>query len=249
MTRNANFDLADAILKDDLGCINEILDEHPELIDSVLSHPHTTDDTPAIILAASCGAHDTVRRLIQLGADTETKYDKEGWRPLHIAAQRNHIDVAKVLLESGAIVEAEDNRKAKPIQWALKHKHFEFAELLLAYGADINVRWRDGYSFLHHEAKDGRNDTLRFMLQHGADPNTTDQRYGTGSTPLHGAARNDRQHAAQILIEFGADVNTRNDNGLTPLDMTRMSNKGMVSELLKHNDGRYGTEQSDPVER
>ena len=183
MTDNLNYDLADAILHGSFSKVNEILGEHPGLVDAVLHHPQTTDDTPAIILASSCGFADIVEKLITLGADTEAAYEKEGWRPLHVAAQRNHIEVAKVLLEAGAVVDSEDNRNAKPIQWALKNKFFVLAELLLRFGADINIRWRDGFAFLNHEAKDGKNDSLRFMLEHGADPNTRDQRFGTGSTP------------------------------------------------------------------
>jgi len=241
MPRELHIEFADAILTGDVSRTNEILDQHPELFDAIVQHPNTTDDTPAIILASSCGAAETVERLIEMGADTETQYEKEGWRPLHIAAQRNHVHVAQVLLNSGALVDAEDNRKAKPIQWALKHKYFEFAELLLQFGADIDIRWREGYAFLNHEAKDGRNDTLRFMLQHGADPNTRDQRNGAGSTPLHCAARNDRLNAAEILLDFGADVNAKNDDGLTPLDMTKMSKKQKVADLLLSRGGEYGT--------
>ena len=99
MTGNSNYDLAVAILHGSLAKANEILGEHPKLVDAILHHPQTTDDTPAIILASSCGVADIVKKLITLGADTETPYEKEGRRPLHIAAQRNHLEVAKVLLE------------------------------------------------------------------------------------------------------------------------------------------------------
>lgn len=95
--------------------------------------------------------------------------------------------------------------------------------------------------FSNHEAKDGKNKSLRFMLEHGADPDTRDQRFGTGSTPLHGAARHDRLNAANTLLEFGADVNAKNDDGLTPLGLTKHSKKGKVIELLKANGGKYST--------
>ncbi|MFN3191114.1 MAG: ankyrin repeat domain-containing protein [Aureliella sp.] len=241
MLNDSATQLADAILNGDAKRAFAILDKRPELATAVLLHPSTTDDTPAIILAASCGHVEIVQHLIDIGVAPETTYEKEGWSTLHIAAQRNHIHVARVLLEAGASVDPEDKRKAKPLQWALRHKHIELAELLIQHGASIDVRWRDGYAFINHEAKDGKNDTLRFMLDHGADPNTRDHRYGSGTTPLHCAARHDRLNAATILLEFGANVNARTEDGITPLDMTKYSRKQKVAQLLMSNGGKLGS--------
>ncbi len=233
--------LASAILIGNAARAIAILNERPELAAAVLPHPSTTDDTPAIILAASCGNVEIVQRLIDLGVAPETTYEKEGWSTLHIAAQRNHVGVARTLLEAGASVDPEDKRKAKPLQWALRHKNLELAQLLTQYGASIDIRWRDGYAFINHEAKDGRYDTLRFMLDHGADPNTRDHRYGAGTTPLHCAARHDRLKAAKLLLDFGADVNSKTDDGITPLDMTEYSKKQKVVRLLLSHGGKPGT--------
>lgn len=247
MPRDYNVELADAVLAGNVARASAILADHPELCAAILRHPQTTDDTPAIILASSCGAGEIVERLIDMGVSTETEYDKEGWRPLHIAAQRDHVRVGEILLRAGAAVDAADKRSAKPIQWALKHRHFEFAGLLLRYGADIDIRWRDGYAFINHEAKDGKNETLKFMLQHGADPNARDHRFGAGTTALHCAARHDRLQAAEILLEFGAKVNAETDDGLTPLDMAKMSKRQKVAALLRSRGGKFGLEGGPPV--
>ncbi|MBV7328461.1 ankyrin repeat domain-containing protein [Chloroflexi bacterium TSY] len=237
-----NEKFAAAILFGDLTVAEETLEAHPELATTILSHPDIMDSCAAIILASSCGPSTLVEKLIEMGADPETCYEKEGWRPLHVAAMRNQIDVAKVLLGAGAAVDSEDRRRSAPLQWALRARHYDFAELLLQHGANIDCRWRDGYSFLHHEAKDGKNEPLKFMLDHGADPNIRDHRFGAGNTPLHGAALRDRANAAAILLQYGAQANLKNDEGLTPLDMTQLSKKKKVVELLKRHGGKYGTE-------
>jgi ankyrin repeat protein len=37
-------------------------------------------------------------------------------------------------------------------------------------GADVNARDRDGYTAMHHAAARGDNETIKFLLAHGADP-------------------------------------------------------------------------------
>lgn len=238
MSSDLSTQLAGAILNGDASRAFAILDQRPELATAVLQHPSTTNNTPAVILAASCGHVEIVQRLIDMGVDPETTYEKEGWSTLHIASQRNHVDVARALLEAGTSVDPEDKRKAKPLQWALRHKYIELAELLIQHGASIDVRWRDGYAFINHEAKDGKNGTLRFMLEQGADPNTRDHRYGSGTTPLHCAARHDRLNAATILLEFGADINAKTEDGITPLGMTEYSKQQKVAPLLLLHGGK-----------
>ncbi len=56
---------------------------------------------------------------------------------------------------------------------------------------------------------------VKFLLAHGANPNTTDSK---GDTPLHWAATHKSLELARLLIESGADIHAYNDNEYTPLD-------------------------------
>jgi ankyrin repeat protein len=61
----------------------------------------------------------------------------------------------------------------------------------------------------------GDAESVRTLIEHGADPN---RRNRDGSTPLHGAAFFGYPTVAQILIARGADTNARNQAGSTPYD-------------------------------
>ena len=218
---------------DEAGAI-AILAAQPELAKAVLSHSGFSSNFQSIIAATVCQRRQVVSALLEHGADIETEWESEKWRPLHFATIRGFLPIVQALLNSGAEVEARDVRDQTPRFWSIIKRHFAIAEELLLHGANIDQRWR-GYSLLHHEAKDGKTPTVQFMLKHGADANIRDHRVQPGSTPLHGAARQDRLNAAKVLLEYGADVNAETDEGQTPLDTAYASKKQkLVPLLLEH---------------
>ncbi|MEO0014956.1 MAG: hypothetical protein RLZZ535_3345, partial [Cyanobacteriota bacterium] len=61
--------------------------------------------------------------------------------PLHFAAHRGHLDIVRLLIKSGADVNAsEDNSSnSKPIHWAATGGHLEVVQLLVESGAIVQV--------------------------------------------------------------------------------------------------------------
>ena len=55
---------------------------------------------------------------------------------LHVASHRGDLDIARLLLEHRAEVDAEDKSGRTAYQIALINQHNEVAQLLLAHGAE-----------------------------------------------------------------------------------------------------------------
>uniref|UniRef100_A0A6U0U134 ACB domain-containing protein n=1 Tax=Polytomella parva TaxID=51329 RepID=A0A6U0U134_9CHLO len=80
-------------------------------------------------------------------APPESARDEEGRTALHFAADRGHIDVAKVLLSYGADVNAQDVDGSTPLHYAALCQHQEMYNFLLNEGkADPNIEDVDGVS-------------------------------------------------------------------------------------------------------
>jgi hypothetical protein len=62
------------------------------------------------------------------------------------SSARGQTDQVKVLLDSGANIEAKDKRGRTPLILAAQHGQVETVRLLLAKGADVNARDRDGWT-------------------------------------------------------------------------------------------------------
>ena len=131
--------------------------------------------------------------------------DNNGWTPLRWAASEGHADVARLLVDAGADVNARGL-----LDWAASHNRAEMARLLIDLGADVNARtssWRP----LHFAAFGNSAKVARLLIDEGADVNAKDS---GGRTPLH---RVSNAEVARLLIDEGVGVNAKDDGGRTPL--------------------------------
>ena len=81
-----------------------------------------------------------------ISRDAKTKVDRT---PLHFAAQEGHIEIADLLICSGADIESKDMLKMTPLHWAVEREHIGIIELLLMHGADIHCLNKVGQYWKH----------------------------------------------------------------------------------------------------
>jgi ankyrin repeat protein len=76
----------------------------------------------------------------------------------------------------------------------------------------VNVKDKLDTTPLHYAAIYGNTESVRILLEHGADPNARNK---SGVTPLIFAAYDFEK--TKLLVEKGADVNARSAKGMTPI--------------------------------
>jgi ankyrin repeat protein len=94
--------------------------------------------------------------------------------PLHLAARGGHRDVAELLLQRGAEVnaraEGEFGHGLTPLHEAARGGHREVVKLLLEHGADVNTRNDAGKSPLELAVEGGHFDVAELLRRHAGMP-------------------------------------------------------------------------------
>ncbi|MBO0713766.1 MAG: sigma-70 family RNA polymerase sigma factor [Acidimicrobiales bacterium] len=98
----------------------------------------------------------------------------------------------------------------------------DLARVLIDAGAPVDDRCGcpGGETPLWAASVAGKADMVSFLLQAGAEPNTSAFR---GATPLHTAIQRGRHEVARLLLAAGADPGRPDDGGRRPADWGRLS--------------------------
>jgi ankyrin repeat protein len=165
-------------------------------------NPDVTDDGGATALHHAAGRGDLacMTALIDGHADLDHRDREHASSPVLWAREFNHPDAIRLLLDSGARVNAPDAAKL-----GLNTVVTGFLSEIPA-SRDRAVGWPTP---LAGAISGGHPDTVRLLLEHGADPNA---KAGDGQTPWDClqwvAGDEDRAAIEQLLTEHGADPTT-----------------------------------------
>lgn len=138
--------------------------------------------------------------------------------PLYEAVRQRRTGVAAALLDVGADpfrpnqnpdMQVGSYHKSM-LSFAAFHRGPHMTELLLARGLPIA-----GSGALHTAATLGQLDTMRLLMQHGADVNETLPAW-SNRTPMHFAAKRGEIEAMKLLEENGALSDVKDADGKTP---------------------------------
>ena len=165
------------------------------------AHP---EDSP-LLDATKHGDVVAVRSLLEGGADPDVARG-DGLTALHLAAQQGSLEIAQLLIEAGANVEAKTRIGAHTsLHLASGGAHASVVRALIDAGADPTAMTsRTGVTPLPLAAKalNGES-TVRALLEHGV---TVDARESAaGQTPLMFAAARGRVASVRELLRHGAD--------------------------------------------
>ena len=151
----------------------------------------------ALFLAAEEGSKEVAELLILRGANT---IDKDGNTPLHIAAKRNDISLAKFFIGQGMDVNAKNNINETPIFYSIQIKTPEVFNWLIVNGADLKVQNAYGYSLLHIACYRNAIDCAKILIEKGLDINIKDNH---GKAPITMVNTSYQNQLFELLLKNG----------------------------------------------
>ncbi|KAM7341268.1 ankyrin isoform 2-T3 [Cochliomyia hominivorax] len=152
---------------------------------------------------------------------------------LHIAAKKNDVTTANMLLQHESNPDIVSKSGFTPLHIAAHYGNVGVAKLLIERGADVNFTAKHNITPLHVACKWGKTNIMKLLLEENAriDATTRD-----GLTPLHCAARSGHVEVIQILLDHHAPILSKTKNGLAALHMAAQGehdNAALI--LLEHN--------------
>lgn len=206
-------------------------------------------------------AIERYKALAQNSPDLLNAKDKGGNTPLHYAAARGEMAVAKFLLANGADVNSKDSKGLTPLHDAAQLGQKTMVELLLSHHADANAKSFEGITPLHLAASKGFLSVTETLLANGADMNAEmagtaiepfrsegfggiDSSY-LAATPLHYAAAGGHLAIVRLLFEHKSDVNAKTKGGQTPLFAAIEKDRIEVAKFLLANQAGPNVKAND----
>jgi ankyrin repeat protein len=147
---------------------------HRDLAELIASKKKALD----IFEATSLGRLDRLKQCLSEArirdASAINSRSKDGFTALHFACFFSQPEAARLLLESGAAVDAvaANPMQVMPLHSAASARNLEAARLLLEHGAPgiVNARQQGGWVPIHAAAQNGDRPMVELLLKRGADP-------------------------------------------------------------------------------
>jgi|GEM_PF-5253677 len=154
--------------------------------------------------AATTRDRERFESLLAEDPELLSRYDENGWTPLHVAALSNDYLPALYLLSSEANPSAKSANAlgTTPLHAAAFVHNDSTAEMLIRYEADVNVQDAHGWTPLHLAAYMGDPKVAMMLLRSGADLSLKTHR---GETAFDFAMMSGRDDIARWI----ADAQTR----------------------------------------
>ncbi|KAI1209023.1 uncharacterized protein F4807DRAFT_428541 [Annulohypoxylon truncatum] len=164
--------------------------------------------TTTTLEVAVDGGHDNDR-----GVDINAK-DKHGQTALHIAINRDHEGMARLLIDHGADTNAKDKKGRTPLNsLSGSEKSESFVKMLVDHDAEVNTRDYLGKTPLFIAVEHYRLGLINSLLDHGVDINAKDCYNDTALQSLCVYGGKMCYDLARLLIDRGADTKATDKRG------------------------------------
>ena len=142
--------------------------------------------------------------LMQNGANVNN-LTKDGFCPLRIAAQENHVAIAESLIRHRADTEIWSVISRTPLLRAAVGNFFEFFKLLVENDADVNAQDLSGWKSLHYAIYHKNMSMVNILVNEDTNLELRSFEFGT---PMHHVLLDGEYEIFELLISFGANVDS-----------------------------------------
>jgi len=199
--------MVNAIAVDDVGYVREAVESKAITVNQLVPAPGYQEGTPLVTVAARAGSLKVLKYLIAARANINAR-TPAGETPLMLAAYFG---------DGGA---------------PTSPRHEEAVRLLVAAGAALDNDYYS-YSPLAYAAYQGREQTVRFLLERGAPVNTyVENGVSYVNTPLMMAAMMGHMQCAVMLLNAGADPRIKVKDGVTARDLAEKYRHERLARVL-----------------
>ncbi|XP_042339965.1 cyclin-dependent kinase 4 inhibitor C [Plectropomus leopardus] len=145
------------------------------------------------------------------------------------ASARGNLSQVLFLLQNGTDVNGFNKYNRTALQVVMLGND-ALVKALLEAGADPNIRDPvHNLTVTHDAAREGFVDSVRALVDHGADINLVDEK---GNLPLHLAAREGHLEVVQLLIGLTADPRATNGLGHTAAQLAHIHKREDAAKYI-----------------
>ncbi|MFP4300113.1 MAG: ankyrin repeat domain-containing protein [Spirulinaceae cyanobacterium] len=139
-------------------------------------------------------------------------------------------------------------RPDRLLQNAVQDGDIQKAKEYLIKGGNVDSQGPDGYTALHHAARNAHREIVELLIAYEAKVNLTTN---FGTQPLHSAVMGGNLDIIKLLIENGAFIDVKDSEKLTPLNCIlhypAAKNRIEVANFLIKNNADVNTKDLDGI--
>ena len=192
--------------------------------------------------AVELGCVDVTEYLVNIGVfDINLKLKYRYNTPLHIACEKGHFEIVKILTNHPQCnIEAENNNKQRPLHKACQSGNVDVVQhLMVEKGCDVTAKSNWGDTPLHIACEKGHFEIVKILTNHPQC--NIEAENNNKQIPLHKACQSGNVDVVQhLVVEKGCDVTAKESWGDTLLhdtplhDACRKGHFEIVKILTNH---------------
>ncbi len=196
-----------------------------------------TGGRSALIRAAGVNEHETVRLLLESGANPHLKDFQDGGTAIMHAIDYGHTSVIETMLQYGVNDQGKDDNGRGLVHSASVSGLPDMIKLFVEKGLDQNLQDKNGFTPLHDASRNSKPEVIETLLDLSADPTIKDS---FGRTPLVVAWQYGETEIMNVLQRKGkteqedSDLISKEEN-LPIWSLVRLGRSVLIADVIAAN--------------